>query len=296
MRLNSTDQVPNGAIAVGVDGSDHAAIAVGWAANQAALEHRPLVLVHAASLPSPHWLGHWGLPTREFEVAVRQDAESLLADAVDRAAGAAGGVEVSELLLVEDPRSVLLRLSETARMIVVGSRGRGPVRSLLLGSVGTALVRHADCPVIVVRPGDTEPDLGVVVGVDARDGTTSTLEFAYQQAAARHVSLTVAHVARNTPASMPAAYVDLAPTETEMEEHRRMTAELIGGMSERHPDVEVRTEVGHGRPQRVLTTLGNRSELLVVGAHEPGRRNPGLTASIVEHAQRPVAVIPPPTS
>lgn len=292
MRWKSTDEVPAGTVVVGVDGSDQATAAISWAAIQATCEGRPLVLVHAASLPSPNWLGHGDMSTPDFETAVREGADSMLADAEDWAKKASPDLEVHRLLLVEDPRNVLFRLSERSACIVVGSRGRGPVRSLLLGSVGVALVRHAHCPVVVTRPTKREPDLGVVVGINARAETPRTLEFAYQQAASRQLPLTVVHVVADTPAAVPAAYVDIAPTNREMEEHRRMTAELISGMREQHPDVDVRTEVGHGHPQHVLTTLGDRSELLVVGAHEPGLGELGLTTSIVEHAHCPVAVVP----
>ena len=82
-------------------------------------------------------------------------------------------VEVDQVLRIADPRAVLLELSHDAAMVVLGSRGRGQLRSLLLGSVGTALVRHAHCPVVVHRPGN--PGLvrnGILVGVDASPEST----------------------------------------------------------------------------------------------------------------------------
>ena len=77
-------------------------------------------------------------------------------------------------------------------MLVLGSRGRGQLRSLLLGSVGVALVRHARCPVVVHRPGHagTVRD-GIVVGADATEESLPVLEFAYREASLRKLPLTV---------------------------------------------------------------------------------------------------------
>lgn len=289
--LSSTDDVTSGAVVVGVDGSDQSILAVNWAATQAALENRTLTLVHAAPLPSPHWLGLWGLDAREVARTVTEGAEAILEDAAALAEQVDASLTIRALALVEDPRNVLLRLSAGASCLVVGSRGRGPVRSLLLGSVGTALARHARCPVVVLRPAEGEPELGVVVGVDARPETQAVLEFAFDQAALRRLPVTVLHVAPTSHAALPAAYVEIAPSAEEMEAHRRMTAEMTSGLRERYPDVEVLTEVVAGDPDDRLSDLGNRSALLVVGAHARGRGELALT-SVVERVRGPVAVVP----
>lgn len=65
-----------------------------------------------------------------------------------------GSLEVRvsrELVRSLEPASELLRISERAGLVVVGSRGRGELSGLLLGSVGQNLVHHAACPVAVVR-------------------------------------------------------------------------------------------------------------------------------------------------
>lgn len=289
--LNSTEDVPTGAVVVGVDGSDQSLLAVDWAAGHADLENRPLVLVHATSLPSPHWMGRWGIEAREFELAVREDAQATIAEAEATAARVSDDLTVHGLVLVEDPRSALLRLSDEAASVVIGSRGRGPVRSLVLGSVGMALVRHTRCPVVVLRPVRQKPDLGVVVGIDARPATSAALKFAFDQAAARQLSVTVLHVAPDSHVSLPAAYVPISPSPEELEAHRRMTAEMTSGLREQYPDVPMHTEVVHGDPDDFLREMGERSALLVLGAHERGRGALALT-SLVERVHCPVAVVP----
>src|SRR6478736_648774 len=76
-------------------------------------------------------------------------------------------------------------------MVVLGSRGRGRVSSLLLGSVGVAVVGHATCPVVVRRPARDRVRRGVLVGTDLTDDSRPALEFAYGLASVRHLTLTV---------------------------------------------------------------------------------------------------------
>jgi len=84
---------------------------------------------------------------KDFEA----EAERELAESV--AAVDTSGIEV-ERVTVEGPAGrSLLAASEGAAMLVVGSRGRGGFKGLLLGSVSGQCTQHADCPVVVVRDG-----------------------------------------------------------------------------------------------------------------------------------------------
>ena len=64
---------------------------------------------------------------------------------------AEAGADVRAVLAEGDARDVLVKASEHAALLVVGSRGAGPVREVLLGSVSSYCVHHAICPVVVVR-------------------------------------------------------------------------------------------------------------------------------------------------
>jgi nucleotide-binding universal stress UspA family protein len=267
-----------GTIVVGVDGSAASMRALQWAAGQAAAEHRPLTLVHAAS-------------------AHQSGGREVLDRAREQAARWAPGAQVSAVLEVAGAPTLLLTASEGAAMVVVGSHGRGPLRTALLGSVGVGLVRHATCPVVVVRPGNPgRVRNGVVVGVDGSPESRPVLEFGYRQASLRDLPLTVLH-ASGIPTSGAIAAFDVAPpTQEERESELRAVAEVMSGMTEKYPDVTVTTRMAEAHPADALVRLAGRMNLIVVGAHQTGVVHRVLTgsvsASVVEHASCPVAVVP----
>ena len=285
-----------GSIVVGVDGSEASRHALEWATHQAAGEHRPLTLVSTISAVTPAWMDQAAENPREARIQLVSEGHALLAAARADVGGWAPDVEVHEHFELADAREVLLQLSPDAEMVVVGSRGRGPVRSLLLGSVGTALVRRAACPVVVHRPGKRgSVKHGVVVGADALPESAAVLEFAYRQASLHRLPLTVLHCALTNAGLAGPAYISSEP-HVEIDDERRVLAEAMAGMGEKYPEVPVQVEVVRARPQEVLVRLGERMDLVVVGGHQRplgGRLLLGsVSLAVVEHAACPVAVVP----
>jgi nucleotide-binding universal stress UspA family protein len=97
------------------------------------------------------------LPGGRFRVRVdqvREHREQVAQTLVER--GREAGVTVSFLVWTGDPGDMIVSAAEAEHvdMIVVGSHGRGAVGRLFLGSVSEHVVRHAPCPVLVVRPKD----------------------------------------------------------------------------------------------------------------------------------------------
>lgn len=135
-----------GSIVVGVDGSDASNVALAWAADEAARGGADLRIVHA-----------WHYPYRvttagrsRGAVCAEADAAVVVEDAVEFARGRTTTAVVGEL--VEGSASqVLLDASSDADLIIVGPRGRGGFRAMLLGSVAQAVSVRAHCPVVVVR-------------------------------------------------------------------------------------------------------------------------------------------------
>ena len=134
-------------VVVGVDGSEHSKLALAWAAEEARIRGVGLEVVLAWTLLAQ--------PGREQpkpdygDDDARAVLEQLVADTLgnDRPPGLVLS-PVNELAA----RS-LIDASEDAAVVVVGSRGLGGFRELLLGSVSAQVVRHARCPVVVV-PGE----------------------------------------------------------------------------------------------------------------------------------------------
>jgi nucleotide-binding universal stress UspA family protein len=127
-----------GMIVVGVDGSDAAQAALHWAAGEARLRRAALVAVHAWSNPvSPY----------ERDDGAQEDAQKVLDDAID--GFAPEGVELRRVLAKGRPAVVLVDEAKGADLLVVGTRGHGPVGAAM-GSVSTRCLRHAVCPVVVV--------------------------------------------------------------------------------------------------------------------------------------------------
>jgi len=285
-----------GTIVVGVDGSQSSTRALAWAVEQAVAEHRALTLVHTVLSVTPAYLDAAIVSPHEAMATLRAEGQKVLDDAHSKVRATAPNLEVHEVFDYADPREVLLQLSMNATMLVLGSRGRGQLRSLLLGSVGVALIRHAQCPVVVHRPGNPGTVRnGIVVGADASEDSLPVLEFAYRVASLRKLPLSVLYSHWDIQAGTIGAYPD-SNSAAQEEAERVAVAESVAGLAEKYPDLNVSIQMAHGRPQEVLLRSGERMNLIVVGAHQANRAAQmvfgSVSVAVVEHANCPVAVVP----
>ena len=142
-----------GRVVVGVDGSPASRAALETAFAEA---DRHGLSVHAVvaweSVPLDD------LPPLADEAGLRRAAENRLDQMMIPMREDHSGVEARGEVLTGTPREVLMDAAEGARLLVVGSRGLGGFRGLLLGSVSQALVQHAPCPVVVVPAPRKEGD------------------------------------------------------------------------------------------------------------------------------------------
>lgn len=286
-----------GSIVVGVDGSAHAAHALTWATHQSLAEHRHLTIAHTVHAGTLGFMDAAIVDGQNARSGLDVAGQKVLDEARSKVERTAPDLEVNTVYDLADPREVLLRLSERAAMLVVGSRGRGTLRSLLLGSVSVALVRHAHCPVVVVRP--EHPDTtrnGIVVGADASPESGTVLEFAYRQASLHDLPLTVLDCVSYVLAGSMGAY--MVPTSADVDRERLALAEVMASMTEKYPAVHVTTRMAKGAAQQALVGLGEGMDLIVVGAHQNSRTFQALFGSVsvavVENATCPVVVVPLP--
>jgi nucleotide-binding universal stress UspA family protein len=140
-------------VVVGVDVRRPCAATLDVAFRAAAQRGVPLTAVHAWTADSP--ADHEGVcaPAALSKAA----AEELLARALQPWLSRFAGVPVLTRLSLGDPAAVVIRESEGAALVVVGSRARGPI-SRLIGSVSRRVAQRARCPVVVVRTGEAAVD------------------------------------------------------------------------------------------------------------------------------------------
>jgi nucleotide-binding universal stress UspA family protein len=133
-------------IVVGVDGSTESAAALSWAVDEARLRGATLKIVHAF----PALMSFFGTTAHEYYPQVEKEAHERF-DAILAAAPPMDGLEVAHTVVPGNPAEVLVGESRGATMLVVGSRGHGSFRGMLLGSVSIHTAQLAHCPVLVVR-------------------------------------------------------------------------------------------------------------------------------------------------
>jgi nucleotide-binding universal stress UspA family protein len=135
---------PHAPILVGVDGSAESDIARRFAFETAKLRGAPLRVVAV-------WPPAWALP-RRLEYAAHRPAEMILLDQLGDLPARYPELTIDTKVVHSDSAAgALLAEATDAGLVVVGSRGRGGLRGILLGSVGRALIAHSPCPVAVVR-------------------------------------------------------------------------------------------------------------------------------------------------
>lgn len=267
-------------IVVGHDGSEQAETALHWSARLAVRTGRRLAIVHA-------WV--WPLVTDDLGPADgiagsghRNVADALLRDARAAAEAAAPGVDVSTHLVVGRPRDVFEKASETAHMVVVGSRGLGGFLGMMLGSVALTLTTHAGCPVVVVRDGDA-PRGPVTIAVDDSEPSLDAATTGAVLAAELDLPVRIVHVRRlieDTPGE------DEAHVGRTLEDASARVREAAPGIPVDLVPIEDRQVV------RGLLTAARDCGILVLGHQGEGRRRFGSVAhAVVHHAPCATVVV-----
>ena len=146
-----------GVIVVGLDDSPGAQRALEFAVEEARFRKATLRAVHAwlipltIAAPGPMLGGvpiDYGETLEEELEAARSAAEKHLEDLVERVRP--DGVEIERVVVEGQPAKALLEAAADADLLVVGSRGRGGFKGLVLGSVSQQCSGHAPCPVVIV--------------------------------------------------------------------------------------------------------------------------------------------------
>lgn len=266
-------------IQVGVDGSRASLRALSWAIGEARLSGEAAVTA-VTVLPEPGasagFLRHLVGAALEVEEAVRRTA---------------AGFPVVHVVRYGRTAAALVAESAGADLLVVGTRGRGGVPALRMGSVSRSCLHRAPCPVVVVPEEGRADHRGapVAVGVDASAPSRTALALAAAEARLRGTELIVVHAVYWDPLGVEL----LTPDEAELQEWGRRL--LDGMLAEADLDVPVRPVVLAGHPAEVLVRCAEEAELLVVGSQGRGAVSGLALGSVSDHCARhapcPVLVV-----
>ena len=138
-------------IIVGVDGSGHSRRALEWAVSEAVTRQAPLTVITVQQAVA----GYWGGPVpyagdSGLTDQARKEVQKMTDDVLDEFDAGSRPPSVTVQAVSGLPAEVLLAAAQDADMLIVGARGAGGFKRLLLGSVGTHVTHHAHCPVVVI--------------------------------------------------------------------------------------------------------------------------------------------------
>lgn len=293
-------------VIAGVDGSDESLAAAQWAAREAVRRERPLRLVHA-------WSWH---PRQDGEPATAAQlhlARRALRQAEDRIRRTCPNVALDDEQVEGPATAALLRMSEQADVLVLGSRGLSGFTGFLVGSVAQGVVARSDRPVVLVRAGEQATDehlpahdgsvstrngyRDVVLALDLGDPCDEVIEFAFEAARTRGARLRAVHAWQSpSPLTLGPGEIGLIEEPQRAEEWRGFMAAVLQVWRDKYPRVEVAETLTEGRPQSVLVRAASGASLLVVGRRTTDRptgpRTGPVAQAAIHHVGCPVAVVP----
>jgi nucleotide-binding universal stress UspA family protein len=146
-----TQSSTNDLVIVGVDGSPASALALDWAARYVQATGGRLRAILAWHYPSQVSPSPPGVAPESITSEVEQAKHDELRKQITQVLGDPPPLHVDARIAYGHPAQALIEESADAALLVVGSRGHGGFKGLLLGSVSANCVTHAPCPVTVVR-------------------------------------------------------------------------------------------------------------------------------------------------
>lgn len=287
-------------IIVGFDGSDHARTALDFAVREAASRGLPIRLVQSFTPP----MGGVGLG---YGTVLPADALDTMRDAImgqltETAAeyrGTYPTVEFSVTVVVGNSTAVLMDEAKHADLLVVGSRGLGGFRGLLLGSTGVQVAAHARCPVAVIRGISGPTADAVVVGLDGSALSQAALEWAFDFASRHGYRLLALHAWTAPSFDLMATPAGPGPADiSELTgEEMRSAAESLAGFRSDYPDVTVEEVVIKESPIKALLSYSDVATAIVVGTRGRGEVMGAVLGSVsqgvLHKAKVPVVVVGP---
>jgi len=232
-------------------------------------------------------------PIREFKRSVLEQARGLADEA--RATLARLDLAVETDVVVGDPRAEIVRMADEwpADLIVLGARGLGRIKRLLLGSVSLAVARHAPCPVLVVK-GRPRKLASVLVAMDGSDDSLQAVRFLQSFALLRRTKVRLLSVVERLPypTTAPGAIRgQLRRMLEELEAERRGELDKVleraaAQLDDKLTRVTRSTPTGNPADEIIAAANGYDTDLVVVGARGKGGMARLLLGSVSEKVLR----------
>lgn len=278
-------------VIVGIDGSEQSRLAVTWAADEAERRDSVLRIVYAGTddpVAVPAWYSS--------APAIMSAGQAIVDDAFALVTTGHPSVILETDMPDSPPARELIRASGTADLVVVGARGQGGFKELLLGSVTQRTVHGAICPVVVVRPvpdanNDPASKQRIVVGIDGSAGSDRALRWALGEAELRSASVEAVFACVISPMT---GFMNSASAGYE-EAGRPIIEAAVAHAAEWQPHVPFGTVSVFDSTVSALLTSCDGAELLVVGSSGHGSHRHIVLGSVADqctrHAPCTVAVV-----
>jgi nucleotide-binding universal stress UspA family protein len=278
-------------IVIGVDESASAACALRWGVAHAALHDRPTIALLAWSFGDQHQT----TACPEFDPGYGRPEASRDLDAIVGRALGGPHPEIRRRVACGPAAGELIAASQGADLVVIGARGMGGFRGLLLGSVSREVVFGARSPVAIVRSTRLTADGPIVVGVDGSDTARGALRWAIAEGRARRCAVVAVRTWHRAGLGLGEHDAHLERTAIEEATARALDREIA--QCEPASDHSIEPRVVEGLPARVLLEAGRVASMVVVGSR--GHRTAtglvlgSVSDHVVHHADCPVIVVPP---
>ncbi|MBG6096967.1 universal stress protein [Nocardioides luteus] len=286
----------NNRILVGIDGGEGGRAAIAYAAAEAGLDDADLWLMHV-TLSEPADVVH---PYPWLSQDSRNSGMQVLRKAADEAGAYVGADHVSGTLLEGRTVPGLVHAAAKARLVVLGDDRGHRLEHIVTGSITHRVAGHAPVPVVVV-PSDwsgEEPARRVVVAVKDCESSAGLIAQGLRHAADRDAELVVIHAWQLDTVydDMTLSHLDVTGWEKAA---RRALDEGLGRARRRVPrasGVDVRIDIRHGQPARVIVDEAANADLLVIGRRRhsfPLGRLGSTGRALLRESRCPVEIHPP---
>lgn len=291
----NADQGIRRPIVVGFDGSAKNRSAVDWAVNEAQRTGRELVVVTAGSSmyarPVPFFAAHFDVSA--YDNYATDTSKKLVAE-LQRTHP---GLRVRPVVQPREAVSLILDASVGADLTVVGKRGLGTFKRIMVGSTSIAVAGRSQAPTVVVPERwnlRSQPSRRpIVLGLDLEEHDDHCLDFAFQRAADLEVRLIVVYAWETHPDFLLGETDRLSWEEAALREMHQ----ALRPWEEKYPTVDVEVMQRNDNPALCLLEKAAPSQLLVLGRRTAPDRMGGfafgsVARAVLHYSTTPVAIVP----